>query len=63
MNIDKNSLISAIIREYPAAVDVFERFNMGCASCLGLQSESLEKGCLMHGLDLDEVIAALNAVK
>jgi hypothetical protein len=33
---------------------------MNCASCLGLRDESLEKGCLMHGLNVDEVIAELN---
>ncbi|MDR2883824.1 MAG: DUF1858 domain-containing protein [Deferribacteraceae bacterium] len=63
MNIDKNTLIADIIRAYPATVAVFDRFNMGCTSCLGLQSESLEKGCLMHGLDLDEVIKDLNIAK
>jgi hybrid cluster-associated redox disulfide protein len=63
MDIDKNTLISNIIKAYPSAISVLDKYNMSCASCLGLQNESLEKGCLMHGLDVNEVIKELNALK
>ncbi|MDE7169683.1 MAG: DUF1858 domain-containing protein, partial [Mucispirillum sp.] len=33
--------------------------NMGCLSCMGIQNETLEKGCLMHGLDVDEIMIRL----
>ena len=63
MNINKDTLISDILKAYPAAVSVLDKYNMSCASCLGLQDESLEKGCLMHGLDVDEVIKELSLLK
>ena len=56
MKITKDSLIADIIRIYPKALDIFEKYNMGCISCMGLQNESLEKGCLMHGLSVDDLI-------
>ena len=56
MEITKDTLIADIVRIYPASLEVFEKHNMGCTSCMGLQSESLEKGCLMHGLNVDDII-------
>jgi hybrid cluster-associated redox disulfide protein len=57
--IDKNVKISEVLKKYPKAVKVFDNFNMGCISCLGIQSETLEKGCLMHGIDVNEFIKEL----
>ncbi len=59
MEITKDTLIADIVRENPKTLDVFEKYNMGCTSCMGLQSESLEKGCLMHGLKVDDIIKEL----
>jgi len=56
MKITKDSLIADIIRLYPKTLDIFEKYNMGCTSCMGIQNESLEKGCIMHGLNVDDII-------
>jgi len=39
---------------------VFHQFQMGCIACMGAAAESVEKGALMHGVNVDELIAALN---
>jgi hybrid cluster-associated redox disulfide protein len=62
MKITKDSLIADIIRMYPKVVEIFEKYNMGCTSCMGLQNESLEKGCLMHGLNVDDVIIEIETL-
>ena len=59
MEISKDMVIADVLRKYPKAVDVFEKFNMGCVSCLGVQNETLEKGCMMHGINVDELVKAL----
>ena len=60
MKITKDTLIFDILRLHPESLEVFNSYNMGCASCLGIQSESVEKASLMHGLDMDKLIEDLN---
>lgn len=59
MTITKDMIIADVLKKYPQTVDVFNGFNMGCVSCMGVQNESLEKGCLMHGMDVKELVDAL----
>ncbi|BAI80281.1 conserved hypothetical protein [Deferribacter desulfuricans SSM1] len=59
MKISKDMIIVDVLRKYPKVVEVFEKFNMGCVSCLGVQNESIEKGCMMHGINPDELINEL----
>ncbi|AEI15797.1 MULTISPECIES: DUF1858 domain-containing protein [Flexistipes] len=63
MSITKDQLIADILKENPGSVEVFEKFNMGCVSCLGVQNETLEKGCTMHGLDVNEVLKELKKIE
>ena len=37
MAISKDTLIADILKETPGSKDIFEKFNMGCISCLGIQ--------------------------
>lgn len=57
--LNKDMKISELLKKYPKASKVFENFNMGCISCMGIQNETLEKGCLMHGLDVKILIKEL----
>lgn len=63
MNITKDTLISDILKAFPKSKEVFERNKMGCFSCMGVQNETLEKGCLMHGLEVNVLIEELEVVK
>lgn len=62
MIINKDSIIADVMKSIPGAAGVFEKYNMGCFSCMGVQKESLEKGCLMHGVDINELIEELNKI-
>ncbi|MCA1927839.1 MAG: DUF1858 domain-containing protein, partial [Calditerrivibrio sp.] len=57
--ISKNMLISEVIKKFPTSKKVFDDFNMGCLSCMGIQNETIEKGCMMHGIDPEELIKAI----
>ena len=59
MKISKHLIIAEVLKKYPKTVAVFDKFHMGCVSCLGVQTESIEKGCLMHGMDVGLMINEL----
>lgn len=60
MKIDRNTKIADILKEKADAIEVFEKYKMGCISCLGIQNETLEKGALMHGLSVQELLDEIN---
>ncbi len=62
MNISKDTVIADVLKAFPDSIKVFEKHNMGCLSCMGVQKESLEKGSLMHGIDVNILIAELQEV-
>jgi len=43
-------------------VKVLARYNLGCIGCMGAQAESLEQGCIAHGLDVNDLLKDLNAI-
>ncbi|ADR18511.1 MULTISPECIES: DUF1858 domain-containing protein [Calditerrivibrio] len=57
--ISKTMLIAEVIKKFPQSKKVFDEFNMGCLSCMGIQNETIEKGCMMHGIDPEKLIKAI----
>lgn len=60
MIIKKDTLTADILKNINGVKEFFESLNMGCLSCMGIQNETLEKSCLMHGLDIEEIMKKLN---
>lgn len=60
--INKDMTFMEVMRMSPEVVKVLSSFNLGCVGCMGAQNETLEQGATAHGLDVDELVAALNAV-
>ena len=60
MIITKDTLTADILKNINGAKEFFESLNMGCLSCMGIQNETLEKSCLMHGLNIEEIMDKLN---
>lgn len=60
MEITKDTVIGELIRNKPDAVQVLMSFGMGCVGCPSSQMESLEQAALVHGLDLESLLVALN---
>lgn len=59
--ISKNTLIGEIVNTYPESVEVLMAKGMHCLGCPASQAESIEDACMVHGLDPDEVIGAVNS--
>ncbi len=62
MMITKDMSIMEVVTNYPDTVPVFMQSGMGCIGCAAAHFENIEQGALAHGIDVDELIAALNEV-
>ena len=58
--VTKDMGILEIVEKYPESVPVFQAFGMHCFGCMAAHYENIEQGCVAHGIDADEVIAAVN---
>ena len=63
MKITKDTKLSEIVEHKPDAAKVLADVGMGCAGCPCAQQETLEQGCLAHGMtekDVEEIVRMLN---
>lgn len=58
----KDMTFHEVMRKSPQAAKVLASFNLGCVGCMGAQHETLEQGATAHGLDVEELLTALNAI-
>lgn len=60
MKITKDMTIGFIVMMLPDAVDVLTSMGLSCIGCAASQVETLEEAAMVHGLDIDELLKALN---
>ncbi|MFQ7172043.1 MAG: DUF1858 domain-containing protein [Thomasclavelia ramosa] len=53
-------LVGSIIGMHPQAAQILSDSGMGCLGCPASQSETLADACLVHGLDVEEILKQLN---
>lgn len=61
MAITKEMLLGEILRTKPEAAEVLMQMGMHCLGCPSSQMESLADACMVHGLDVDELLKKLNS--
>ena len=61
MEIKKDMTIGELLEKAPEKADVLLEAGMHCLGCPASQMETLEEACAVHGIDVEEVIAKLNA--
>lgn len=59
--IDKEMKIEEVLRRFPQTIPVFRRFGIDCVQCQLSEYEDLEHGAKVHGIDLNSLLAELNA--
>lgn len=59
--ITKEMTIGDILRANPDVAPVLMEAGMHCLGCPSAQGESLEEAAMVHGLNIDELMAAINA--
>ena len=62
MKITKDMNIIEVVQKYPDTAMVFMYAGMGCFGCHAAQFENIEEGTLVHGIDPDKLVDALNEI-
>ncbi|MBI6873780.1 DUF1858 domain-containing protein [Clostridium aciditolerans] len=60
--VTKDMTIGEVIRLNPRNAEVLMSFGMGCVGCPSAQAETLEQAAQVHGLELDNLLRALNSL-
>jgi hybrid cluster-associated redox disulfide protein len=58
--ITKDTTIGEVVRTCPDKIDVLMDFGMGCVGCPASQAETIEQAAMVHGLDVEDLLTALN---
>ena len=61
MKIEKTTNIGELIEKAPEKADILLEAGMHCLGCPSAQAETLEEACMVHGIDVEELLAKLNA--
>ncbi|MEJ2200135.1 MAG: DUF1858 domain-containing protein [Desulfuromonadaceae bacterium] len=60
--ITKDMTFHQVMQMSPEIIKVLGQFRLGCVGCMGAMNETLEQGAMAHGIDVDELLQALNAI-
>ena len=60
--IKKDMIIREILEINPELADVLMESGMHCITCPAAIGETLEEACMVHGIDVDELVEVLNTV-
>jgi len=60
MKVTKEMTIGEVIRINPQAAQILMSFGMGCIGCPSSQAETLEEASMVHGINIDDLLNALN---
>ncbi len=58
--INKDINLVELMQKYPDKVNILMEAGMHCLGCMASQFESLEEACMVHGIDIDDLLAKLN---
>ena len=59
--IEKTTKIGELLEIAPEKAEILLEVGMHCLGCPASQAETLEEACAVHGIDVDELLAKLNA--
>lgn len=61
MKITKESVIGDILDFDTSTAKFFFEMGMHCLGCPASRGETVEQACMVHGVDVDELVAKLNS--
>ncbi len=62
MNITKDTIIGDILKIAPQAAPIYMGIGMHSLGCPASQGETVERACMVHGVDVNELLAKVNAL-
>ena len=60
MNITKDTIIGDILKVAPQAAPIFMGIGMHCLGCPASRGETVEEACMVHGIDVEKLLALVN---
>ena len=60
VNITKDTIIGDILDIAPQTDPIFLSIGMHCLGCGASRSETVEEACMVHGVDVDKLLALVN---
>ena len=60
MEINKDTTIGEILELAPEKAELLLQAGMHCLGCPASQGETLEEACMVHGIDVEELVKELN---
>lgn len=61
-SINKDMTIGEILRSCPEVAPVLMQAGMHCLGCPSAQGESLAEAAMVHGINIDELMKAIEAI-
>ena len=61
INITKDTIIGDILDIAPETAPIFLSIGMHCLGCPSSRGETVEQACMVHGVDVEELVGKLNA--
>ena len=58
--ITKDMTIGEVVSADPSKAEVLMSFGMGCVGCPSAQAETIAEAAMVHGLNLEDLLEALN---
>ncbi len=58
--ITKDTIIGDILDIAPQTAPVFMSIGMHCLGCPASRGETVEQACMVHGVNVDELLAEIN---
>ena len=59
--IEKTTKIGELLEMAPEKAEILLQAGMHCLGCPASQAETIEEACEVHGIDVDELLAKINA--
>ena len=60
MKFNKNIKIGELLEKAPEKAEILMEAGMHCLGCPASQEETLEEACLVHGIDVEDVLKEIN---
>lgn len=60
MKITKEQTLGEVVLKHPETIETFFKFGLHCIGCGMARLETIEQGCMAHGIDPDKLVKELN---
>lgn len=61
MKIEKTTKIGELLEQAPEKAEILLNAGMHCLGCPASQEETIEEACMVHGIDVEELLKEINA--